>query len=245
MYKLIDNLKISLSKTNNKHPFISYSQLGEDLIIKFIFNGLGFESIKYLDIGAHHPQDNSNTYLFYLDGSNGVLIEPDPNFVEDLKRIRPNDTVLNVGIGPENRTDADFYIMSARGLNTFDEIQANEINDEGDYHIKETIKINIANINDIIKKYFNQSPNLINIDTEGLDFQILQSFNFNKYLPEIFCVETVEFGERGMQEKFEYIHQFMAEKGYFVFADTFVNTIYVDRELWINRKVPWLDKKTK
>ena len=36
----------------------------------------------------------------------------------------------------------------------------------------------------------------------------------------------------------------MIEKGYFEFADIYVNTIFVDKELWINRKVPWLDKKT-
>ena len=37
----------------------------------------------------------------------------------------------------------------------------------------------------------------------------------------------------------------MIEKGYFEFANAYVNTIIVDKELWINRKVSWLDKKTK
>jgi len=216
---------------------ISFSQLGEDLIIDFVFNGLGISNIKYLDIGANHPIEINNTYLFYLKGFQGVLIEPDPYFIEDIKKMRPNDNVLNVGIGPENKTSVDFFIMSARGLSTFDEILANKINDEGDYHIKETIKVNIEKINDVIDNYFIQSPNLINIDTEGLDFQILQSFNFNKYRPQIFCVETLKFANRGMQEKSENIHQFMIQKGYFVFADTFVNTIYVDKDQWENRKV--------
>ena len=240
MIKYLKN--IFSNKTEEElYKKISYSQLGEDLIIEFVFNGIGINKIKYLDIGAYHPIEINNTYLFYLKGSQGVLIEADPYLVDDLEKMRPNDIILNVGIGPENRTNADFYIMSARGLNTFDDVSANKINNEGDYHIRETVKVNIKKINDIIDNYFNQSPNLINIDSEGLDFQILQSFNFDKYRPEIFCVETVEFGERGMQEKFEYIHQFMAEKGYFVFADTFVNTIYVEKDKWKNRKVPWLD----
>ena len=64
--------------------------------------------------------------------------------------MRPNDTVLNIGLGSKNNTSANFYIMSERGLNTFDEIQANKINEEGDYHIKEIIKVNIFNINEII-----------------------------------------------------------------------------------------------
>ena len=233
--------KIINNKTQKElYKKISYSEIGEDLIIDFVFHGLDIKKIEYLDIGAYHPIEINNTYLFYLKGSQGVLVEPDPFFVKDLKKMRPNDIVLNVGLGSENRTNVDFYIMSTRGLNTFDETQANMINDEGDYHIKEIIKVNILNINEIIENYFNQSPNLIDIDTEQLDFQILQSFNFNKYRPEIFCVETAAFGESGMQEKFEYIHEFMAEKGYFIFADTYVNTIYVDRHKWKNRKVPWL-----
>ena len=234
--------KIINNKTQKElYKKISYSELGEDLIIQFVFKGLGINNINYLDIGANHPIEINNTYLFYLNGASGVLVEPDPYFIENLKKMRPNDTVLNIGLGTKNNTSANFYIMSERGLNTFDEIQANKINEEGDYQIKEILKVDILNINEIIETYFDQLPNLISIDTEGLDFQILKSFNFNKYHPEIFCVETVEFGERAMQEKFEYIHQFMSEKGYFVFADTYVNTIYVDRDKWKNRKVPWLD----
>ena len=172
---------------------ISYSQLGEDLIIAFVFIGLDINKIEYLDIGANHPIAINNTYLFYLRGCNGVLIEPDPYFIKDLKKVRPNDTIVNVGLGFEKKDSANFYIMSVRGLNTFDEIQANKINEEGDYQIKEILKVDILNINEIIEHYFNQSPNLISIDTEGLDFQILQSFNFDKYRPEIFCIETIEF----------------------------------------------------
>ncbi len=241
LYKQIDNLKISFSKTNNKPPFISYSQLGEDLIIKFIFNGLGFESIKYLDIGAHHPQDNNNTYLFYLDGSNGVLIEPDYYFIPQLEELRPKDTILNIGIGSKNKRSADFYVFDAKGLNTFDQKTAIEIDNEGDYSIKEIQKIKLMTIDSIIKKYFNGTPDFINIDTEGYEMRILNSINFDECRPPVFCIETLTFGERGMQKKNTDINKFMVEKGYFEFADTHVNTIFVDRELWINRKVPWLD----
>ena len=224
-----------------KYKKNSFSQLGEDLIINFVFNGLGIFNIKYLDIGANHPIEINNTYFFYLNDASGVLIEPDPYYINELKNTRPNDLVLNIGLGKEKKLGADFYIMSVRGLNTFDKTQAMKIQNEGDYQIKEIIKVNINNINSIINNYFTYCPNLINIDTEGLDFIILESFDFNKFRPEIFCVETCEFAERGMQEKYDYIDQFMEKKGYFVFADTFVNTIYVDKEKWVNRKVPWLN----
>ena len=83
---LIKYLKTIFNNKTEEELFkkISYSQLGEDLIIEFVFNGIGINKINYLDIGAHHPIEINNTYLFYLKGSYGVLIEPDPYFVEDL-----------------------------------------------------------------------------------------------------------------------------------------------------------------
>ena len=44
----------------------SYSQEGEDMILKRIFENqtTGF----YVDVGAHHPKRFSNTYYFYKKG---------------------------------------------------------------------------------------------------------------------------------------------------------------------------------
>ena len=99
---------------------------------------------EYLDIGANHPIEINNTYLFYLNDASGVLIEPDPYYINELKNTRPNDLVLNIGLGKEKKLGADFYIMSVRGLNTFDKTQAMKIQNEGDYQIKEIIKVNIV-----------------------------------------------------------------------------------------------------
>jgi hypothetical protein len=41
----------------------SYSQEGEDLILRRIFNGQGAGF--FVDVGAHHPKRYSNTYYFY------------------------------------------------------------------------------------------------------------------------------------------------------------------------------------
>jgi hypothetical protein len=56
----------------------SYSQCGEDLIVRCVFDFMKIPSPTYLDIGAHHPQHLSNTFLFYQQGAHGVNIEPDP-----------------------------------------------------------------------------------------------------------------------------------------------------------------------
>ena len=51
----------------------SYSQEGEDMVLKRIFDKQtkGF----YIDVGAHHPKRFSNTYNFYLKGWKGINID--------------------------------------------------------------------------------------------------------------------------------------------------------------------------
>ena len=97
---------------------ISFSQSGEDLLIKFIFDSLGIKNPSYLDIGAHHPFKLSNTALFYMNGSRGINIEPDPDLFAEFIKFRRKDINLNVGI-TEHEGHMDFYIISVPTLNTF------------------------------------------------------------------------------------------------------------------------------
>ena len=55
----------------------SYSQLGEDLVIENHLTWLGIDIHKkgfYVDIGAYHPLDGSNTYKLYKNGSSGGVV---------------------------------------------------------------------------------------------------------------------------------------------------------------------------
>jgi hypothetical protein len=77
---------------------ISYSQNGEDLIIKDLFARTGINKPTYLDVGANDPFYISNTYLLYTKGSKGVCVEPNPKLFKKLKRKRPRDICIQSGI---------------------------------------------------------------------------------------------------------------------------------------------------
>jgi hypothetical protein len=87
-------------------PRRSYSIEAEDLLAETIFNAvLKYRHAgTYLDIGAAHPVQHSNTYLFYVRGWRGICVEPNPEFYALYKTYRPRDTALNVGIAPEAGT---------------------------------------------------------------------------------------------------------------------------------------------
>lgn len=221
----------------NAHQRLSYSQCGEDLIADFVFAQLRIDKPSYLDLGAHHPQFLSNTYFFYNKGSRGTNVEPDRSLLREFLKIRPEDKNLNVGVGLNAKKEiADFYLMSARTLNTFSKEEATRIQEYGTHKIDNILKVELVPLNQIIKEnFFERAPNFVSIDIEGLDFEIAKSFDFDNYRPEVFCIETLTYTEDNSEEKETEILDYMQEKNYIVYADTFINTIFVDRAAWQNR----------
>ena len=217
---------------------LSYAQFGEDFIISYLFELLKIDKPVYLDIGANHPRYISNTFYFYERGNSGVCIEPNPELYKKYKKIRPRDIVLNIGIGTEEEKEADFYLYDNKynGLSTFSKEQAlhwQNIGMEGLGKItyQRVIKIPLLSINEIIDKYFQNIPDLLSIDVEGMDLEILQSLDFNRYKPKVICAETLAYDIRQKGYKMTSIHELLMENGYEAYADTRVNTIFCLKEL--------------
>jgi FkbM family methyltransferase len=220
------------------HKF-GYSQFGEDLILQHFFAQNDIEKPTYLDIGANEPKYISNTFYFYERGSRGVLIEPNPYLYKKLLRQRSKDTIINAGVGLNNQNEADFYLFPNKynGLSTFSEKEALHwknvgMKGLGKINYEKIIKMPLVSINDILQKHFNEkAPNFISLDVEGLDLEILKSLNFEKWKPDIICVETLQYDDKQRGFKNNDIINFMLQNGYSVYADTYVNTIFCKTEL--------------
>ena len=209
----------------------SFAQCGEDLIVHYVLNALGRRDITYLDIGAHHPSYLSNTYFFYLRGHRGVCVEPDATLLAAFRSDRPRDTLLNIGIAPEAGI-ADFYVLSTPTLNTFSKQEAERFASYGRQRIERVERVPIRNINSVIDEHFTARPDLLSIDVEGLDLAILQSLDFARHGPDVCCVETLSYTEDRSERKLTEVIDFMASRGYFVYADTYVNSIFVRMAAW-------------
>ena len=151
-----------------------------------------------------------------------------------IKKTRPNDKVLNIGIGLTTEQEADFYLFpnELNAWSTFSKQEADfrSLETGIDYIIK---NVTLKGINEIIEHNFDKHPNFISIDVEGLDLEILQSLDFVKYKPEVICVETITFGYLNNNEKkINSIQEFMLSKDYAVYADTHINTIFCRKDLF-------------
>lgn len=175
---------------------LSFAQQGEDLILANVADLFKLDKPSYIDIGAWDPIAGSNTYLFYRGGGRGVLVEPNPAMIGKLEDVRKGDAVVNAGIGVGGATDADYYIFQGDGqLNTFSKDQAEKWKAQlGPAFVKEVRKMPLLDINDVLKGHFDAAPTLFSVDAEGMDLGILQTLDFERWRPKMFCVETSVVG---------------------------------------------------
>lgn len=212
---------------------ISYAQQGEDLVLwQIAYHALGVKAPTYLDIGAYDPVIASNTYVFYLQGLRGVLVEPNPAQWDALASVRPRDVLLRAGIGAGAQREADYYVLSgsSQGLNTFSKEDAENAvkRSNGRVAIEKVLKMPLLDVNAVMQEHFGGAPTVLSVDAEGFDLRILRSIDFKRFRPPVVCAETLVFGTRRMDPA---IGRFMASQDYEPRGGSFVNTVFVDRRL--------------
>jgi FkbM family methyltransferase len=194
------NKAISLYRTivPEKSPVyhrLSYAQEGEDMILARIFyhqpNGF------YVDVGAYHPQMISNTYYFYLQGWRGINIDAMPGSMDSFNKIRPNDINLEIPLS-DTKQNLTYYKFNHSNLNGFSK-KISEQRDGcsvGDWEVKliSEIELQTSTLSEVLDKYLPpaQTIDFLNVDVEGLDYEVLKSNNWQKYRPKIVLVEVLE-----------------------------------------------------
>lgn len=207
----------------------SYSQEGEDLILKRIFTEQkhGF----YVDIGAHHPRRFSNTHLFYKRGWRGINIDAMPNSMKIFNAKRPRDINLETPIGEENQS-LSYYIFDEPALNTCKSDRAEEISRIPTYKLIDIITLQTRSLKGILDRFLppSQQIDFMSVDVEGLDLQVLQSNDWEKYRPKILLIEILGGGD--MIEVLDSpFYGFLSQRQYGLFAKTFNTYFFRDTRI--------------
>ncbi len=207
----------------------SFSQQGEDIVLYHLLHDwMKIELPTYLDIGAADPVESNNTYLLYCTGARGILVEPNPMYVTRLRRERPGDIVVHMGVGASDATEADYYEFRGNPtLNTFSVEQVDMYRRGATVDpVEKVVKMPLISINRLMAECLGQAPDLLSIDIEGLDYSVLQSLDFGTYRPAAIIAETILMGGHG--EDNPEIGVLLTSKGYVARGGSLYNTVFAD-----------------
>ena len=141
----------------------------------------------YVDVGCYHPIHRNNTYLLYKKNWRGINIDVSQFSVELFDHLRPDDLNYNCAVSNKNEKVKLFFQKELSQLSTIENDQAKKVF-QGNIKEKE---IQAFTLDEILNrdKYRNVKIDFLNIDVEGADFKVLNGLSFQKFNPELICVE--------------------------------------------------------
>lgn len=218
----------------NSVPFYSFSNYGEDAMLSGLMSRLShinrinlFEKNSYLDIGCYKPILANNTYFLYNMGWLGTLVEPNPSLKDIIQKERPRDQFLPFAVDSTSGLKEFFIFDEEHQCNTLDQVFVETITEYKDIDIKSKIYVESKTLENIIDQHiqkFQSIPMVINVDIEGKDFEVLDSYSF-KFRPLFFIIEDEILGSFRNSKTFE----LMKSKNYELVASNFLTAIYMDK----------------
>lgn len=173
-----------------KHQYFggqSYSQHGEDMCVAAIFHRLGIERPTFVDVGAHHPWELSNTALLYKRGSRGVCIEANPHIVHRFWEERPEDrTILAAVVGSaEPGSTVELHRASHdSGINS------TVIENLAAHGRMDSVTVDAVTLPQAVQWYSESGwPDFLSIDIEGRDVEVLQTVIARAC--KVICIEAI------------------------------------------------------
>ena len=172
-----------------KHKFFikkkSYAMDNEDSVVLEYFKDKrnGF----YVDVGCYHPIHRNNTYLLHKKNWNGINIDTSQLSIDLFNYMRPKDLNYNCAVSNKNEIIKLFYQKELSQLSTIEKDQAKKVF-QGNIREK---NIQAFTLDEILSrdKYKNNKIDFLDVDVEGADLKVLEGLSFNKFQPELVCVE--------------------------------------------------------
>jgi FkbM family methyltransferase len=194
------------------HP----SQEQEERLVREFFGG--DDSGFYVEVGANHPTEGSQTWHLEQIGWSGVLVEPQPDLAAFLVTERKTAKVFPVACtSPENAGQVmSLHVDGARsGLDRERMAPGSKAED--------VIAVQTKTLDSILGEAEAPAPiDLLSIDVEGHEIEVLSGFNFQRWQPLLILIED----HVGTLQT----HRFLRARGYRLIRRLGNNGWYVSSE---------------
>lgn len=199
----------------------TYCSHNEDREMLELFGNL--EAPFYVDVGANDGITGSNSYLLEQNGWQGILVEPNPVLVEQIKGFRTANVVpclISNELG-----EVDFHVVTGPGnLHGLSRIDATDDFFEhvkkhgGEVHCQKVTSKDLTMI--LRENNVPQNFEFLSIDVEGHELNVLETLDFETFSPQIIMLED---NSKGFDKK---PLRFLESKGYSRVHRTGVNDWY-------------------
>jgi FkbM family methyltransferase len=192
-----------------KHKFFikkkSYAMNNEDTAVLNYFKDRknGF----YVDVGCYHPIHRNNTHLLHKQNWSGINIDTSQFSIDLFNYMRPKDLNYNCAISDKNENIKLFYQKELSQLSTTEKGQAESVF-QGNIKEKE---MQAFTLDEVLNRdrYKKSKVDFLDIDVEGADLKVLKGLSFDKFKPELICIEIHE-----KEVELSEIYKFLVDKKY-------------------------------
>lgn len=187
---------------------VYYSQNREDLLLEAFF--INIDDGFYVDIGGYDPDDDSVTKLFYEKGWSGINVEPQYDRFLKFVETRTRDINLNCGVSNE-KSELTLRSYKNGGLSTFSSKMKKdyEKGTNPKVGVYKDVKVPVVTLRDIFQDNNIVRINFMKIDVEGLEYEVLQGNDWDKYRPEVICIESnhilKDWKELILQKEYDFV----------------------------------------
>lgn len=163
----------------------SNSQYEEEWVLRDFFQGK--RDGVFVDVGANHYQENSNTY--YLEttlGWSGIAVEPLREFEAGYKEHRPRTRFRAFFASDASNQQAKMYLLENNPLVTSSERGFTERYGAG----AQEITVPTVTLNDLLDSEGIARVDFLSLDVELHEPQVLAGFELQRFRPALVCVEA-------------------------------------------------------
>ncbi len=159
----------------------SFAQNGEDVIAWNYFGRKtdGF----FVEVGANHPTELSQTWFLERQGWRGILVEPLPACCEKLRCVRKNSVVCEAAAGaPEQTGEATLHVAAS-------DVWSHLGQENTSLPVTTRIQVAVRTLESILDEHHAPRIDLLSIDTEGMELNVLRGLDLRKRQPAVVLLE--------------------------------------------------------
>lgn len=167
----------------------------------------------FVEVGAYRPVESSQTFELEQRGWTGVLIEPQPDLADELRRSR-SAKVFAEACSSRRKSGSRMTLHLASGHSSFDQnLNIVGIRPHG------AIDVPVRTLDEILIEADAPTIDFMSIDVEGHELDVLDGFDLARWRPRLILIEDLLLHVG--------VHRCLTSRGYRCMRRTGVDNWYV------------------